>query len=314
MAERPGVTYGLTLAVLAKSPFLEIEPETFEGVKRAKRIVFDCLGSEEAFNLVLGNYLEYETELLDGAMHLLVYTEGSWSEFTGRIHDVNRRVLNLLAGGRAYLDQTCHYLAAFFGKDSDELRTLRSWTAGEYDESLGYRAMEALRNFALHRSIAVHRLTHEIWRESPTGTRRSALVPSIQPHRFKEEGGFKASVLEELTSLGEVVDLRPLIREYVVGLARIHDQVRALMITHVTEAEQRIYSLIETYETDAQPETLGLAAVKCAADGRWLETIELFADPIARRRSLVGKMRRVRFVDKLYTTNEPKGEWTGGSA
>lgn len=149
--------YGLTIAVLARTPFVPISAEEFGAASKARTVISGALGIEETFNLVVGNYLEYELELLGGALRSLLYTEGAWSEFMGRIHEVNRRLMNLLAAGRAYLDQAPHYLSATFGPESNEVRGFRSATNAEYDARLGYRAMEALRNFALHRGLAVHR-------------------------------------------------------------------------------------------------------------------------------------------------------------
>lgn len=303
-----GPVYGLTIAVLAKTPFVAISPDDFNAVRKARAVARGALGIEETFNLVVGNYREYEMELLGGALHSLLYTEGRWSEFVSRIHEVNRRLMNLLAAGRAYLDQAPHYLSAMFGDTSQELTDFRRATNAEYDSRLGYRAMEALRNFALHRGLAVHHLSHSHWAVGEGGdrVRRNALVPSLQPKQLADEGGFKASVLTELQARGELIDLRPLVTEYVAGLARVHEQLRKLSKELVDGSDRQILQLIARYKTEGQSDVLGLVAVQREPDGRWSQRIDLFDDPILRRRDLEQKMRRIRYIDRIFTTNEPQ--------
>lgn len=300
--------YGLTIAVLARTPFVPISAEEFGAASKARTVVSGALGIEETFNLVAGNYLEYELELLRGALRSLLYSEGPWSEFMGRIHEVNRRLMNLLAAGRAYLDQAPHYLSATFGPDSSEIRGFRNATNVEYETRLGYRAMEALRNFALHRGLAVHQLSHANWADGEAGhrVRRNALVPSVRPKLFADEGGFKASVLAELQERGDVIDLRPLVKEYVAGLARVHEQLRASTNYLVARSDAQVLELIARYKREGQENVLGLAAVHRNPDGGWYEHVNLFDDPIMRRRELVQRLRRIRYVEHVYTTNEPQ--------
>lgn len=107
-------------------------------------------------------------------------------------------------------------------------------------------------------------------------------------------------------ALGDSVDLRPLVKEYVAGIAQVHDQLRTLMTEHVTWSEQEILALIDRYQRMGQPKVLGLSAVACNADGDWLDKVQLFDDPIKRRQDLVTRMRRAHHLARLYTTNEPK--------
>jgi len=300
--------YGLTRLVLSRTAFLPITREDFEAARRAKAMIVAALGIEETFNLVAGNYLEYEDALLGGALECIVYSEGSWSEFTGRIHDINRRMMNLLAAGRAYLDQAAHYLSSTFAETSPECIRFREATNDEYDGRLGYRAMEALRNFALHRGLAVHGLTHDNWSEGEgeERIRYNAMVPSINPGRLAEEGGFKSAVLTELAALGDRVDLRPLVKEYVAGLAAVHVVVREVTATAVDGADEIVLGHIARYRAEGEDRVVGLAAVERTSQGVHQQEIQLFDDPIVRRKELVTRLHRLKYVAGLYTTNQPR--------
>jgi hypothetical protein len=306
-------SFGLRVVVLARTPWLPISKEDFLEFRRAKSLLVDTLGLEENLHLVLGNYFEYEAGLLTEALRQLVFRVGSWSEGAGSIHEVNRRVVNLLSAGRGYQDQAAHLLSRRFGKRSKELDAFSGWRSAEYDGRLGYRAMEALRNYSQHRGLAVHHLRHTMWRSKPGGISRNALVPGISPKRLAEDRGFKVGVLRELQEQGEdPMDLRPLIREYVAGLATVHKKLRDSLAADVAAADERILSAIERYRREGQPEVVGLAAVK--RDGRGLrvdgvDDVELFDDLITRRRDLVRQTRMAEFLGHgHYTTNEPKRE------
>lgn len=301
------LSYELRLHVVGRAPKLPMEADEFRSLKAAKDLVVGVLGVEESMYLVLGNFLEYEALLLREALSGLVFAPGSWSEFRGVIHEVNRLLVNVLSGCRGYVDQSKHFLSGRFGKDSGELQSFREWAAEQYDSKLGYRVMEALRNYSQHRGVAVHQLAHSHWRAGagPGGPRRNALVPSLLPTRLAEDGRFKASVLEELLAKDEPVDLRPLVREYVSGLALIHEQLRSTLEDSTEAADSLILGAIERYDREGQAGVVGLAALKRNDKGEVVDSVALFKDVIERRKELVRRSRHVPHVVGAYTTNEP---------
>jgi hypothetical protein len=167
--------------------------------------------------------------------------------------------------------------------------------------------MEALRSFSQHRGLAVHRLGHDNWSDGvgPGAVLRHALVPSIQPKLLAEQGNFKPSVLQQLMDEGEAVDLRPLIREYVVGILRVHDKLCALLERQVGDADEEVQGLIDRYKQEGQASVVGLVAAELDPSGQRVDEVPLFDDPIKRRKSLELRRRRAPSLSKVYTTNEP---------
>lgn len=307
--ERPEVEYGLRVHVLGKTPFLAIDQTEYQDLKASRDLVRDALGLEEAFHRLLGNYLEWESTLLEEALRFLVFTEGSWSEFVGTIHECNRRLANLLSGARAYLDQTGHMVSGLHGNPSTELQELKKWKAREYDARLGYRVMEALRNYSQHRGLAVHHLSHQHWAEERDGSRvlKNGITPSVSPSRLREDGGFKSAVLAELEALGEdTIDLRPLVREYMEGLATVQTKLRGQLKEKLEAADAAIIGAIDRYRREGQEDVLGLAAVKKQQGRKYSESVSLFEDLIERRVELERRSRRLTNITGHYTTNEPK--------
>ena len=93
--------------------------------------------------------------------------------------------------------------------------------------------IEALRNYAQHRGLPVFQLQYNITfrPESSNNQLEHTITPSLCVTRLREEKGFKASVLNELEALGELIDLKPLVRQYMESIGRIHLFIRELL-TH----------------------------------------------------------------------------------
>jgi len=53
------------------------------------------------------------------------------------------------------------------------------------------------------------------------------------------DGSIKASVAE-LAALGKTIDSKPLVREYVEGLANVHVKIRALLEPRMKQAEELV--------------------------------------------------------------------------
>ena len=145
-----------------------------------------------------------------------------------------------------------------------------------------------------------------------SSNRRHTVVPSLQPTYLKEEGGFKASVLQELSALGDLVDLRPLVREYVVGIFAVHQDLRARWADKVNTADSIIREMIDRYKEVAGDDTLGLAAVRRDDDNNTAEAVSVFDEPIERRRWLMMRNAMIAHVDKHFVICEPKHRINGG--
>ena len=144
------------------------------------------------------------------------------------IHGVIRRLSNFMSSARLYLDQADHDLCVVFGKESNIRERYQSARSAAYDGRLGYRALEALRNFAQHRDIPMHGLSYNSVRKEEDGKSFAlhTLRATILLPRIRKEGGFKPSVLTELESDGVEADIKPLVRDYMTGLQAVHTAVR----------------------------------------------------------------------------------------
>lgn len=221
----------LTRLVFEERAELPLTEQQYAEARAAMRHVLGALSVEEKFNLVLENFEEFERELLAGALGRSLFRREDWSEQMTELHRVNRRLVNLLATTRLYVDQVPHDLRNMYGPGARHVELFTAFKAREYMKRLGYRVMEALRNYMQHRSLPIHALVHDQRLRDRPGRplMEHTLTPELDPEALREDGKFKAGVLAELEPLGDRVPIPPLVREYISGLAAVHRDVRALL-------------------------------------------------------------------------------------
>jgi hypothetical protein len=107
--------YGLARLLLGSPKFVAITEDEYTDIRRRREILREALFIEEKFDLVVDNYLEFETDLLDSAAREMVRGVSSWTAFQGERNQMNRRIVNLLSSCRLYLDHTHHHLSNIGG-------------------------------------------------------------------------------------------------------------------------------------------------------------------------------------------------------
>ncbi len=302
--------YGITRLILACQQFADLTLEQYVDAKTAKERLVTALSVEEKFNLVLENYAEFEQELLALTTHQLLFQSHDWSSSVGDVQTINRRLANLLSSCRLYIDQIKHDVKALFASDSHQLEELNQAFSAEYDRYLGYRVLEALRNHVQHRGLPVHVLKYNYARDKRVSRTLVKLtcIPALSVNRIKEQGDFKAQVLEELEAHGDLVDLKPLVREYVASIGRVHEGLRARMRNHVVNWDQTVSAIRSQFRDTFGDDDVGLAVVAQDEGGKILASTQIFEDLITRRRFLVRKNRNVTGLRLGYVSSEVLGD------
>jgi hypothetical protein len=260
------VPYALRRLVLGSVATVEISEQEHDALRAAKTFLLDALFIEQKFDLLIENYLETEQELLASTARYMLHgdTDARWFSLERAL--INRRVVNLLTVCRGYIDHVRGVARRLL--DAASAEDLVAEFSRCYDNTLGYRLMEALRNHVQHRGFPIHVLEYS-----------SSLIEDDARNRFRNEvaiytkttylsdGNFKASVLVELESLGGRVDLKPLMRDYVGCLATIHERYRSAIAPPIKERENAFTAATNRFSQSfpAEPSLKGLAAV--AIDG-----------------------------------------------
>ena len=229
-----------------------LRKEEHEALLRAKKALRFGVAFEQRFDILLENYATLERYILDLALRNAVFMGETTRDRLGEgKHNVNRHLNNLLSSARLYIDQTAHALSKQFGQDSSQFERYIDVKKDEYGKSFSYRSLEALRGYMQHRGLPTHSVSFSSKRDESDQDRirnRHIVTFGLLPEVIREDGGFKSDVLKELE--GHVdkkgqIELMPLIREYVSGIARIHKSVRMSISAELDNADSYVTTIFE---------------------------------------------------------------------
>lgn len=267
--------------IIGCKDFIAIDKAEFEATLLAQESFFIALGTEEKFDLLSENYLEFEDDLLQLSMRRMLFQEWTWSQLKGDISRINRRLMNLLATGRTYRDQIDRDLCALYGHGSDKRQQIQTALSHEYDTRFGYRMMEELRNHSQHFGMLLWGIGYET----------SVDASNVEPHRVKwicvpkasvselrADRKFKKSILDDASAEGDKFDVRPLVRQYMSGIASVHLRVRQLLVDDVKHWRQQLVGMRDRFRTEFGEDLSGLAVAEIDEVGRWVRHANIFDD------------------------------------
>jgi hypothetical protein len=300
--------YVVKKAVLGRVPEMEIAEDRYRLLAEARNGLAEILAMEEKFDLVLANYIEFELSVIECSLDMVVYNVIDWGQWASRLNVVNRRLLNLLSSGRLLLDQLRHHSSSLFGSASPERCAIESLIEIAKLESVGFRAVEALRNYVQHRGLPVALLTHQYWtdnmRDGETSRKTGTVAPQLSIAKLTEDPKFSKPILAELKQIhSETVDLKPLVREWVEWLRALQEGGREMVDEVGSRWDRCVESVFEEYTKAFGDDVLGLAAMKLSEHGILQgDRVSLGTAIIERRRELRSKNSVRRSLAKLSVT------------
>lgn len=294
----------MTRLVFEERRVLALSKADYIRAKHARLVLTEGLFAEERFSILLENYAEFERDLLKLALQDVLFKPGGWSDRIDELHLLNRRLANLLTICRLYTDQTPQTLNNIFGDDSEEAELFRTSANTEYDAHLGYRVMEALRNYVQHKGLPIHAVTYGgRWKDDRSMLERW-VVPTMKIEQLREVGGFKSSVLEELAQLPQPVDIRALTREYMTSLQRLHRTVRETIEAAAGKADRVMDDFVKMWSDGSpSPDLVGLAIVTRSNDDQIVERIPILREISKRRRYLQNRNGLAGDLGRQVVTN-----------
>lgn len=263
-------------AIIGQAPELPISEQQFNELADARKVLSAAFGLEEAYDLLIGNYVEVEKELLAAGASNAVRDLTEYQDFFELRATINRRFVNLLTATRLYLDQAPQRLASCAVDPTKARSDFKSRTNEHYDGFFGYRFLEALRNHVQHCGLAVHRLSHEQkWvGEGANRAMEVSVHPFAERRYLVADGGFKPTILREMP---EEVVLSLAMREYLQCIGDLHMLVRSHIADRVSTARDLVGSQIARYALENNGTTIGLTAFRVGANGT-RETMPLLLD------------------------------------
>jgi hypothetical protein len=297
------MNYGLTRRVLGYSPFLPISRDEFLQLRQSHDGVRRALATEEKLDMALGNFVEYEHEVLQVTLNDALFSFASWSEMRQIIQHIDRRIANLLTTCKLYLDHLPQDIAPLIAGDAEA--KVKELVSAEYDSRLGYRTLEALRNHVQHRGLPLHSITlGGGWVDTDEGNRRKHKTTlHLELEVLASDPKFKKSVLKELEPHGKKVPLKPLVREYITGIIKVQQGVRSEVLAALNAAEERVTAAVDRYRAEGDG-ILGLAAVERAPDDTDIDYEHLSLNMVERRKELVRRNHGAGELSLLIVSSE----------
>jgi len=299
--------YVITRKLLGFNRSIEISRDEFVVVHKSKERLLIALGIEEKFDIVVENYKEYEQELLVLALnYMMALGVADWSSFISDLHSVNRRVANLLATGRLYVDALQHDLRAAYGKDHSAVTKLRERIKEVSDTNSSFRIMPELRNYAQHRGLVIHRLSYPSDRidETRASRFRFRARAEIELTRLNEDPRARAHIVPYIAWNGTHADASPLIRGYVAGMSQVHQCLRSYTANDVVKWETTLTDVIERARNDFGDDLIGLAVAALDDRDHATQWVEIFEDFLERRKKLARKNREMTDLARWFVSNE----------
>lgn len=271
--------YAIAQNVLGSTLQVPITQSDFEAAEVSYHRLQLVVAAEERFDATARNFLDLESDMLASTLETTFVGFGAGMEQMAIRRLLNRRMSNLLSAARAYIDHMRRAAKELFGGDSRSEDIINHFSH-HYDNHLGYRALEALRNYSQHYGFPIHsvRYSVKVLSEKPGTPIMHTVSPILDVAILKSDGQFKASVLKELQSKSQLIDLRPLTRRYISCLAEVHGLFRTHISPVSSAASKQLESLAQTFANQSPACDFLPGVYAVAIDGpSWVKQVPLFA-------------------------------------
>ena len=242
-------------------PEVKLNKKEYESILKARTTLSHGLAMEEKYEILISNYLEFEQEILMHASRLMLRLPDGYGDFFNLRTSLNRRLVNLLTAARLYSDQLQQHVKGTIPDPQNATKNIKKLFSKEYDSSLEYRFMEALRNYVQHRGIPVH------WAQFTTSSEVSgdkrkpvfSMELASQKKHLKDDPNFKKAILKEIP---EEVDLKMAARVYIESFSRIQSEVRNLVEQDMADSRLLLKKAIASYRQVYKKRIIVLYAIR----------------------------------------------------
>lgn len=242
--------YCIGPGVIGEWPYLTISAQDFDRIRKARNGILTLVDIEEKFWMMAANYVEYEGDLLTVGLKFMAMHEVS----TSTLHEarilVNRRLANLLTTARLYVDQVKHDITSNYGRTANITKRIDELIDTERRESLAFSIMEKVRDAMQHHSLLINKLDlKRSWEDRPTGSILChGVVSELDLSRLlKDRRADRDLVAKAQKEFGVYPPCDRLLREYIQGLSRFHNEIRRSTAEDFARWQRVIIAFVQQY-------------------------------------------------------------------
>lgn len=311
--------YGLALMHRGSSAFVPLSKDEYEAIGTATDRLLEYTAIEEKFDLIVENLMELEMAFLEASVQTMLQGSQDHRWFQDKRRFFNRRLLNFMSAAKAYVDQVPQHFHRAFPGDQGAADRLDASFSEQYDARIGYRTMEALRNYAQHNGDPLHSASFgSIWDEERTKMKFS-VEPVLHPSELRARNElrnrslkskykkdlFKITVLKELEEIGDQVDIKFSVRDYIEGLWAVHAELRDVIGSKVKSWIGVIREAMTRFQDEHPSEKMiCLAAVIMRDNGSLSSAINVAEDFLKYIDYLVRKNSSCAGLARKYVSSE----------
>lgn len=236
-----------------------LQAATFQDVLDIHRAGQALLHVEETFEVVIANFIAWEETVLGLAVRQLAGRSNltDLDYFDPARRDCHRTLFNLLSVSRAFDEQTRSMIGDLPGATDADKDAVDAFFSREFDKSLGYRVLYALRNHSQHRGLAVTGVSFGGRSLGPKAIGYAIVVrPYLHLDELRTSPKFRKATLAELERhidpgpdpSEDSVELVPLVRAFVQGLSQVLVSLRQLAAEREASWRKAALDLCERFE------------------------------------------------------------------
>jgi hypothetical protein len=262
--------YAVRSLFLAGGAIAPIPKVQFNQIGEAHRGLIDLIRLEDIWDIMVMNFAELEKTALNHLVEDILWRDHDRIAWESWRRQADRVICNLLSSGRLVRDSALHAVARSFGRKSSELEALREAMAKQSEKHLGYRTMEALRNFTQHHALPTESLTfNHAWvshGDEIKARMQNTVSFSLAPNLFltgRDPDPALAQALVPLADKRGRVAMLPLIRAYMDGLSHVQECLRQMFAGREAQWERVLSEARNIYAAaGGDPAAIALSAVR----------------------------------------------------
>lgn len=237
--------------VIGDAREVSISREQFNLAAAAHKRMQLFVASEEKFDAIARNYLDFESDMLNSALEQAFVGLGQGMEQMGVRRLLNRKLSNLLSATRSYKDFIDHSAKNVLPSKA-EAESVTALFSEYYDNLLSYRALEEVRNHAQHAGFPIKCIKYSttVMRDIPGIPLKKIIAPILNLEELEQNKRLKSRVVSEITKSDEKVSLKRFVREYVASMAKIHERFRELASPIFSKDAAIIQELVQAFSTE----------------------------------------------------------------
>jgi hypothetical protein len=232
----------------------ELDTEEYEKYVDARRLVMGFADDYLKFVMTRRSYSEYVSLLM---AYSRKYSSGRPRyeiQSMAERQEVNRRLRGFLAEMRSFLDHAIAELKTEYGNEATEVQSFLKKRSQIFDDSPSYRFVNKLRDYALHKNIAIQSMTHRAKLDRETGEAQSSLALHVIRDELLRPGfNWTKHVDSYLKELPEQFELDPHIEIAMYDLEKLHVELAATNLPKTKKAASYINELAASVQEPGDP-------------------------------------------------------------